>query len=127
MTQNIGEGHFVDDSGEDDSEEEDGPDPKAAREEGKHRKGSAADHGLGQADEDDDGLHKYLDNPGNIRRKANKDGVGENAEDGGEEDNLADHWLAINEESDKEREAKELKRIQQESEALRQKEEEEER
>lgn len=86
MTQNIGEGHFIDDSCEDDPEEDENP---AA---GNTRKlegdGSADDEGaghyndLGEADDEDGGLNGFLaardrgslDRRRNVRRRGPRDG-----------------------------------------------------
>lgn len=124
MTQNIGEGHFIDDSGEDESEEEEGQTAGPRKQDGEGSDGG--DNELGDAE--DGGLGGFLAardrgagdrRRGNVRRRGPREGENEYEED--DENADVDNWLQID---DKKAEHKELQeQIAREADELARKEE----
>ena len=134
MTQNIGEGHFLDDSGEDDSDDDDNQGPGVAA--GQERGEDDNDGDLPGAVED--GAPAFLAARGRAtldRRRPNVRGrPGPQDQDDGDADGAADvdgSWLAIMGDRDRADKASEVEALQervlQEAEATRLKEEEERR
>ena len=122
MTQNIGEGHFIDDSCEDDSEEEmnqTSGNPRKLEGEGSgDEEGSGRYNDLGEAEGDEDGgLNGFLaardrgaldKRRGNVRRRGSRGSQPENEDEDDDLENAEmDNWLQITGD-DKKSEVKEL-------------------